>query len=104
MRINYTHHLLYFLHVHNIIFLHALVPNWSPSHPAAFDLKAIHPVHTDLILEASLASSTHVTLWNVSRLESNPKMIQWMRIPLVVEVCAGRGMLNTQIEQETCHI
>ena len=30
-----------------------LVPNWSLSNPAAFDLKVIHPLNTDLILEAS---------------------------------------------------
>ena len=33
-----------------------LVPNWSLSNPAAFDLKVIHPLNTDLILEASMAS------------------------------------------------
>ncbi|KAL5497017.1 hypothetical protein EMCRGX_G013410 [Ephydatia muelleri] len=33
-----------------------LVPNWSLSNPATFDLKVIHLLNTDLILEVSLAS------------------------------------------------
>ena len=36
--------------------MYVLVPNWSLSYPAVFDLKIIHPLNTDLILEASLAS------------------------------------------------
>ena len=30
-----------------------LVPNWSLSNPAAFDLKVIHLLNTDLVLEAT---------------------------------------------------
>ena len=39
-----------------------LVPNWFLSNPADFDLKGIHPLNIDLILEASLG------LENMSRM------------------------------------
>ena len=69
-----------------------LVPNWSLSHPAAFDLKVIHPLNTDLILEASLASGNSAECGEVRKHAKNDEMcseLGWTCIPLVVEVYGG---------------
>ena len=71
-----------------------LVPNWSLSNPAAFDLKAIHPLNTDLILEASLASGNSAEFGEIGMLIKNDQMcgrLGWTCIPLVVEVYDGWG-------------
>ena len=71
-----------------------LVPNWSLSHPAAFDLKVIHPLNTDLILEASLASGNSAECGEVGKHAKNDEMyseLGWICIPLVVEVYGGWG-------------
>ena len=44
-----------------------LVPNWSLSNPAAFDLKVIHPLNTYLILETSLASGNSAEVGEVGK-------------------------------------
>eukprot|EP00731_Ephydatia_muelleri_P014469 Em0008g189a len=51
-----------------------LVPNWSLSNPAAFDLKVIHPVNTDLILEASLASGNSAEFGEIGKHTKNDQM------------------------------
>ena len=71
-----------------------LVPNWSLSHPAAFDLKVIHPLNTDLILEASLVSGNSAECGKVRKPAKNDEMFSelgWTCIPLVVEVYGGWG-------------
>ena len=69
-----------------------LVPNWSLSNPAAFDLKVIHPLNTDLILEASLASGNPAEVGEIEKHAKNDQMcarLGWTCIPLVVEVYSG---------------
>ena len=71
-----------------------LVPKWSLSHPAAFDLKVIDPLNTDLILEASLASGNSAECGEVRKHAKNDEMcseLGWTCIPLVVEVYGGWG-------------
>ena len=51
-----------------------LVPNWSLSHPATFDLKVIHPLNTHLILEASLASGNSAESGEVGKHSKNDEM------------------------------
>ena len=71
-----------------------LVPNWSLSNPAAFDLKVIHPLNTDLILEASLASGNSAEIGEIVKHAKNDQMcarLGWTCIPLVVEVYGGWG-------------
>ncbi|KAL5482162.1 hypothetical protein EMCRGX_G022456 [Ephydatia muelleri] len=71
-----------------------LVPNWSLSNPAAFDLKVIHPLNTDLILEASLASGNSAEVGEIEKHAKNDQMcarLGWTCIPLVVEVYGGWG-------------
>ena len=70
------------------------MPNWSLSHPAAFDLKVIHPLNTDLILEASLASGNSAECGEVGKHAKNDEMcseLGWTCLPLVVEVYGGWG-------------
>ena len=71
-----------------------LVPNWSLSNPAAFDLKVIHPLNTDLILEVSLASGNSAEFGEIGKHTKNDQMcgrLGWTCIPLVVEVYSGWG-------------
>ncbi|KAL5493821.1 hypothetical protein EMCRGX_G015053 [Ephydatia muelleri] len=71
-----------------------LVPNWSLSNPAAFDLKVIHPLNTDLILEASLASGNSAEFGEIGKHTKNDQMcgrLGWTCIPLVIEVYGGWG-------------
>ena len=71
-----------------------LVSNWSLSHPAAFDLKVIHPLNTDLILEMSLASGNSAECGEVGKHAKNDEMcseLGWTCITLVVEVYGGWG-------------
>ena len=71
-----------------------LVPNWSLSNPAAFELKVIHPLNTDLILEASLASGNSAEFGEIGKHTKNDQMcgrLGWTCIPLVVEVYGGWG-------------
>ena len=77
-----------------IIITDVLVPNWSLSNPAAFDLKVIHPLNTDLILEASLASGNSAEVGEIEKHAKNDQMcarLGWTCIPLVVEVYGGWG-------------
>ena len=70
------------------------MPNWSLSNPAAFDLKVIHPLNTDLILEASLASGNSAEFGKIGKHTKNDQMcgrLGWTCIPLVVEVYGGWG-------------
>ena len=71
-----------------------LVPNWSHSNPAAFDLKVIHPLNTDLILEASMASGNSAECGEAGKHAKNDETcseLGWTCIPLVVEVYGGWG-------------
>ena len=71
-----------------------LVPNWSLSRPAAFDLKVIHPLNTDLILEASMASGNSAECGEAGKHAKNDETcseLGWTCIPLVVEVYGGWG-------------
>ena len=70
------------------------VPNWSLSQPVAFDLIDIHPLNTDLIPEASLASGNSAECGEVGKHAKNDEMcssLGWTCIPLVVEVYGGWG-------------
>ena len=61
-----------------------LVLNWSLSNPAAFDLKVIHPLNTDLILEASLASGNSAEFGEIGKHTKNDQMcgrLGWTCIP-----------------------
>ena len=51
-----------------------LVPNWSLSYPAAFDLKVIHLLNTDLIQEVSLASGISAECGEVGKHAKNDEM------------------------------
>ena len=80
--------------VSHVLLLLLLVPNWSLSNPAAFDLKVIHPLNTDLILEASLASGNSAEFGEIGKHTKNDQMcgrLGWTCIPLVVEVYGGWG-------------
>eukprot|EP00731_Ephydatia_muelleri_P016138 Em0009g562a len=60
----------------------------------AFDLKVIHPLNTDLILEASLASGNSAEVGEIEKHAKNDQMcarLGWTCIPLVVEVYGGWG-------------
>ena len=73
-----------------------LVPNWSLSHPAAFDLKVIHPLNTNLILKASLASGNSAECGEVRKHAKNDEMcseLGWTCIPLVMEVYGANGTI-----------
>ena len=56
------------------------------SNPAAFDLKVIHPLNTDLILEASLASGNSAEVGEIGKHDQMCARLGWICIPLVVEV------------------
>eukprot|EP00731_Ephydatia_muelleri_P032584 Em0024g128a len=61
---------------------------------ATFDLKVIHPLNTDLILEASLASGNSAEVGEIEKHAKNDQMcarLGWTCIPLVVEVYGGWG-------------
>ena len=67
--------------------------NWSLSNPAAFDLKVINPLNTDLILEANLTSGNSAEVGEIGgKHAKNDQMcarLGWTCIPLVVEVYGG---------------
>ena len=52
----------------------ALVPNWSLSNPAAFDLKVIYPLNTDMVLEANLASGNSADVGQIRKHAKNDQM------------------------------
>ena len=71
-----------------------LVPSWSLSNPAAFDLKVIHLLKTDLILEASLATGNSAEVGENGKHAKNDQMcarLGWTCIPSVLEVHGGLG-------------
>ena len=49
---------------------------WCLSNPAAFDLKVIHPLNTDLILEASLASGNSAEVGEIGKHAKNNRCMQ----------------------------
>ena len=66
------------------------VPNWSLSNPVA----VICPLNTNLIVEASLASSNSAEVGEIGKHAKNDQMcasLGWTCIPLVVEVYGGWG-------------
>ena len=66
-----------------------LVPNWSLSNPAAFDMKVIHLLNTDLILEASLGSDNSAEVGEIGKHVKNDQMcarLGWTCIPVVGDV------------------
>ena len=75
-----------------------LVPNWSLSRPAAFDLKVINPLNSDSILEASMIPGSTAEKGERDKHLKNDGPCNergWSCIPLVVEVYGGWG-------QEAC--
>ena len=69
-----------------------LVPNWSLSRPAAFDLKVIHPLNSSNILEASLISGSTAEKGEREKHTKNDDACTargWSCIPLVVETYSG---------------
>eukprot|EP00731_Ephydatia_muelleri_P021875 Em0014g466a len=71
-----------------------LVPNWSLSRPAAFDLTVINPLNSDSILEASMIPGSTAEKGERDKHLKNDGPCNergWSCIPLVVEVYGGWG-------------
>ena len=71
-----------------------LVPNWSLSRSAAFDLKVINPLNSNFLLGASMTSGYTAELGEQDKHAKNdiPCTARgWVCVPLVVEVFGGWG-------------
>ena len=71
-----------------------LVPNWSLSRSAAFDLKVIHPLNSNFLLGASMTSGHTAELGEKDKHSKNDIPCTergWVCVPLVVEVFGGWG-------------
>ena len=71
-----------------------LVPNWSLSRSAAFDLKVINPLNSNFLLGASMTSGYTAELEEQDKHAKNdiPCTARgWVCVPLVVEVFGGWG-------------
>ena len=71
-----------------------LVPNWSLSRPAAFDLKVINPLNSDSILEASMIPGSTAEKGERDKYLKNDGPCNergWSCIPLVVETYGRWG-------------
>ena len=71
-----------------------LVPNWSLSRSAAFDLKVIYPLNSNFLLGASMTSGHTAELGEKDKHSKNDIPCTergWVCVPLVVEVFGGWG-------------
>ena len=71
-----------------------LVPNWSLSRSAAFDLKVINPLNSNFLLGASMTSGYTAELGEKDKHSKNDIPCTergWVCVPLVVEVFGGWG-------------
>ena len=71
-----------------------LVPNWSLSRLAVFDIKVINPLNSDSILEASMISGSTAEKGERDKHLKNDGPCNergWSCIPLVVETYDGWG-------------
>ena len=73
-----------------------LIPNWSLSRSAAFDIKVIHPLNNSLISDAGQTSGASAAVGEQEKLEKNVcvvlKELGWICVPLVVEAYGGWGI------------
>ena len=71
-----------------------LVPNWSLSRPAAFDIKVINPLNLQFIQEAAQTCGHAAEMGEEAKHSRNDETCAlrgWSCIPLVVEVFGGWG-------------
>ena len=71
-----------------------LVPNWSLSRPAVFDIKVINPLNLQFLQEAAQTSVHAAEMGEKSKHSANDKACAlrgWSCIPMVVEVFGGWG-------------
>ena len=71
-----------------------LVPNWSLSRPAAFDIKVINPLNLQFLQEAAQTCGHAAEMGEESKHSANNEACAlrgWSCIPLVVEVFGGWG-------------
>ena len=71
-----------------------LVPNWSLSRSAAFDLKVINPLNSNFLLGVSMTSGYTAELGEKDKHSKNDIPCTergWVCVPLVVEVFGGWG-------------
>ena len=80
-----------------------LVPNWSLSRSAAFDLKVINPLNSNFLLGASMTSGYTAELGEHS--ENNIPCTErgWVCAPLVMVVFGGWGNETQEGCQEASH-
>ena len=72
-----------------------LVPNWSLSRPAAFDMKVINPLNLQFIQEAAQTCGHADEMGEEAKHSRNDEACAlrgWPCIPLVVEVFGGGAM------------
>ena len=71
-----------------------LVPNWSLSRPAAFDINVINPLNLQFLQEAAQTCGHAAEMGEESKHSANDEACAlrgWSCIPLVVEVFGGWG-------------
>ena len=71
-----------------------LVPNWSLSHPAAFDIKVINQLNLQFLQEAAQTCGHAAEMGEESKHSANDETCAlrgWTCYPLVVEVFGGWG-------------
>ena len=72
-----------------------LIPNWSLSRSAAFEIKVIHPLNNSLISDAGQMSGASAAVGEQEKLENNALGCVergWICVPLVVEAYGGWGI------------
>ena len=72
-----------------------LIPNWSLSRSAAFEIKVIHPLNNSLISDAGQTSGASAAVGEQEKLENNALGCVergWICVPLVVEAYGGWGI------------
>ena len=69
-----------------------LVPNWSLSHPAGFDIKVINPLNLQFLQEVAQTSGHAAEMGEEAKHSRNDEacaLREWSCVPLVVEVFGG---------------
>ena len=72
-----------------------LIPNWSLSRSAAFDIKVIHSLNNSLISDAGQTSGASAAVGEQEKLENNALGCLergWICVPLIVEAYGGWGI------------
>ena len=81
-----------------------LIPNWSLSRSAAFDIKVIHPLNNSLISDAGQTSGASAAAGEQEKLENNALGCMergWICVPLVVEAYGGWGITANETFSRT---